>query len=84
MFDTISICLFDFDLTWNFLYIDGRIISLDDTKRCNGYTGVNQCKFGPDQGCFPLCLAQYKHAIISAFCEESGAGTTQCRCTFDC
>lgn len=59
-------------------------MSLDDTKRCNGYTGVNQCRFGPDHGCVQLCIIQYKVAIIDAFCEESGDGTTQCRCTFDC
>ncbi|KAM3305598.1 hypothetical protein P3S67_012464 [Capsicum chacoense] len=64
---------------------DGRIIPLDDPpKICNGFTGVNQCSFGPDHGCFQLCTAFYKRAIISAFCEEAATGTTQCRCTFEC
>ncbi|CAN4109834.1 unnamed protein product [Withania somnifera] len=64
---------------------DGRIVSFEDgSKICNGFTGVNQCSFGPDHGCFQLCIMQYKKAIISAFCEESASGTTQCRCTFNC
>ncbi|RAL47814.1 hypothetical protein DM860_011399 [Cuscuta australis] len=51
---------------------------------CSSFTGTNQCKFGPDNGCFQLCTIALKRPIVDANCVIDGDGTTSCQCKFNC